>query len=146
MLNTSGRIPPEIEDLRASGCSLIIYCSDGSVLTKNSRGVADLLHLYESGKSFSGAVIADKVVGKGAAAMMIALGFKRCLTPVASTAAIELLHYYGVATEALETVDYIINRKGTGRCPVETLLDDVPVEDLGTMIERIKKFVASMNK
>ncbi len=146
MLINSAGIPPEILNLRESGSSLMIYCRDGSIITKKSRGVIDLMRLYESDERFRDAVIADKVVGKGAAAMIVALGFRRCITPVASVAAIELLHHYDVEIVALETVDHIINHSGTGRCPVETLLEDIPADYLYTMIERIKEFINSIGK
>ena len=52
--------------LATSGASLVLY--DGEVHTYHGRGVADLYDLYtnEPGK-LRGALVADKVIGKGAA-------------------------------------------------------------------------------
>ena len=75
------------------------------------RGVADLFRLLrEEPQLLRGAFIADKVVGKGAAALM-----------VVSRPALELLAGAGIAVEYTVVVPGIMNRAGTGTCPVEQL-------------------------
>ena len=62
-----------IETLHTGGYSCVIE-KEGKIRTFIRRGVADLYDLYENEKAFmQGARIADKVIGKGAAAL-IALG------------------------------------------------------------------------
>ena len=76
------------------------------------RGVADLFRLLrEEPQLLRGAFIADKVVGKGAAALMVLGG----------RPALELLAGAGIAVEYTVVVPGIMNRAGTGTCPVEQL-------------------------
>lgn len=79
------------------------------------RGVADLFRLLR------GAFIADKVVGKGAAALMVLGGVEGLFADVVSRPALELLAGAGIAVEYTVVVPGIMNRAGTGTCPVEQL-------------------------
>ena len=114
------------ERLEASGCSLVIVRAMGGMLQEyNSRGVLDLFLLYtQDPEVLQGAVIADKVVGKGAAALMALGGIEALTTPVISHGALSLLSDSGIIVEADSVVPNIINRAGNGICPVEALCAD----------------------
>ena len=87
------------------------------------RGVADLFRLLrEEPQLLRGAFIADKVVGKGAAALMVLGGVEGLFADVVSRPALELLAGAGIAVEYTVVVPGIMNRAGTGTCPVETAL------------------------
>ena len=80
------------------------------------RGVADLFRLLrEEPQLLRGAFIADKVVGKGAAALMVLGGVEGLFADVVSRPAL------GIAVEYTVVVPGIMNRAGTGTCPVEQL-------------------------
>ena len=62
------------------------------------RGVADLFRLqHEEPQLLRGAFIADKVVGKGAAALMVLGGVEGLFADVVSRPALELLAGAGIA-------------------------------------------------
>lgn len=107
--------------LRSGGHSLAIY--DGTAVhTYGSRGVADLYRLLrEAPATLPGAMVADKVVGKGAAALMILGGVREVFTYVISSPALKMLEDNGIPVRYVSEVPHIINRSGTGLCPVETL-------------------------
>lgn len=111
--------------LREGHYSLVL--SDGrQVRTFAGRGVADLYRLLtETPDLLRGAWIADKVVGKGAAALMALGGVRRVYAATISTAARQLLCDEGVETAFGEEVTFIQNRKGDGMCPVEQLCREV---------------------
>ena len=110
-----------IDTLHATHCSCVI--ANGSRLEQfHERGVKDLHHLLHNDKALlDGAFIADKVVGKGAAALMIAGGVKAVYADVMSRAALSLFQHHGLEVEYGLLVDNIINRTGTDICPVEKL-------------------------
>ena len=86
------------------------------------RGVADLFRLqHEEPQLLRGAFIADKVVGKGAAALMVLGGVEGLFADVVSRAALDLLAAAGKAVAYTVAVPHIINRAGDGICPVERL-------------------------
>lgn len=110
-----------IATLHATHCSCVI--ANGSRLEQfHERGVKDLHHLLHNDKALlDGAFIADKVVGKGAAALMIVGGVKEVYADVMSRAALSLFQSHGLEVEYGLLVDNIINRAGTDICPVEKL-------------------------
>ena len=129
--------------LEESGCSCVI-ANNEEVRKFHKRGVADLLSLlHDEPEYLRGSEIADKVVGKGAAALMIIGGAKEIYAAVLSKKAAALLSQYGVAYSFGTLVDGIINRQHTGPCPVEALCADcITAEECLPLIE---KFVSSLN-
>lgn len=110
-----------VDRLHAEQCSCVIR-NGAQVRTFRERGVKDLFRLLdEEPQLLRGAFVADKVVGKGAAALMILGGVEEVYADVASTPALELFAAAGVRVACALEVPQIINRAGTGRCPVETL-------------------------
>ena len=86
------------------------------------------------------AEVADKVVGKGAAALMIKAGVKKVHGDVVSNAAFELFKMYGTDISYDSLVPHIINRKKDGQCPVETLCGDCT--DIDELYCRIADFIS----
>lgn len=113
-----------IELLHSSGCSCII--TDGERFTSfNQRGIKDLYEiLMQRAELLDGAFIADKVVGKGAAALMALGGISAIYADVISTSALQLLQKYGIEVSYNTLTDHIINRSGTGMCPVENICQE----------------------
>lgn len=111
-------------DLLHKGNHTLVVANGDDVRTFGRRGVADLFELLASEPEFlRGASVADKVVGKGAAAMMILGGIGRLHTDIISDAAIELFRDSGVEISYDTRVPFIANRDHSGRCPVETLCE-----------------------
>lgn len=98
----------------------LVIASDG-IRTFNGRGVSDLYHiLHENADILREAYVADKVVGKAAAALMALAAVKEVYADVISQPAFDLLDSAGILTTYGKLVPHIINRTGTGLCPLET--------------------------
>ncbi len=138
-------VPQSLIDLlHTERCSCVIGRADSIVICRE-RGVMDLLRLLEASPCvLDGACVADKVVGKGAAALMILGGVSAVFADVISRAALELLADAGIPVGFGECVDAIINRAGTGVCPVETLCRDCATAD--ECLPLIKDFVRQLIK
>lgn len=110
-----------IETLHKGAYSCVIS-NQGTVRTFTQRGVADLYDLYEHQRTFlQGAQVADKVIGKGAAALMALGQVQEVYGDIISTHALSVLRSAGIRVSYGKEVPYIINRAGTGQCPLETL-------------------------
>lgn len=108
-----------IDILHKGGYSCVMKNRE-EVRTFTQRGVADLYDLYQADSAFmKGAAIADKVIGKGAAALMVLGGFKTVYADIISTPALALLCEAGIETTFAQEVPHIINRDKTGWCPLE---------------------------
>lgn len=130
--------------LHAERCSCVI-CKDGRMRTFRERGVKDLyLLLKEEPEFLRGAFVADKVVGKAAASLMILGGISGLHADVASEPAMSLLKSCGVDAECTECVPHVINRSGTDWCPLEKRCFglETPQECLAS----IEEFLAGLGK
>lgn len=128
-----------IERLARESCSCLI--SNGrTVYVGRERGVRDLFCLFETEPEvLRGAFVADKVVGKGAAALMGAGGVAEVYAAVISRPALRLLTESDVAVSFGTLAENIINRAGTDICPVEKLCADC--RTAAECLPLIKRFI-----
>lgn len=132
-----------IEILKHEGLALVMRQSDGTLYRGRAHGVADLYDLLTAGR-LEGATVADKVVGRGAAALMIAGGVSRMHALTLSRPAADLLKDSDVVYSTDHLVDQIMNNKGDGQCPVERLTSDAAtaaecVPLIASFLSRIRK-------
>lgn len=115
----------ELINLLHSGEYSCVIANEGKVRTFTQRGVADLYDLLTQEPDFlKGALIADKVVGKGAAALMISGGIKELYTDIISSKAMDLFRTSDVKVGFGQEVPFIWNRDHTEWCPVETMCSE----------------------
>ena len=108
-----------IEILRREKCSLVVK-SHGIVTTYSKPGVRDLEHLLDHDpEMLDGATIADKVIGKAAAAMVVVGGVKALYAEVMSKTAIPFLKEAGIAYTYGTLVDTI--KEEGDRCQLEKI-------------------------
>lgn len=129
-----------VEILHNGNHSLVV--DNGVIHTFDGRGVSDLYHIYSmEPEILKDASLADKVVGKGAAVLMVLGGIRQVHADVISRPALSMLEANGIAITYSKLVNNIINRQGTGICPVETLcLDYITAEEC---FPKIKDFMYS---
>ncbi len=131
-----------IDILHNEELTLVVRSADGELHRFTQRGVKDLLALVtERPKILRDAIIADKAVGKAAAACMAVGRVKQVHADVMSEPALELLEKHNVTASYSKLVDHIINRTGTDWCPMEKLSRDE--NDPATIIEKIQAFFLS---
>jgi iron complex outermembrane receptor protein/vitamin B12 transporter len=97
-----------------------VICNANWVRTFTQQGVNDLLELYRQEPALlEGAAVADKIVGKAAASLLLLGRVKSVYAGVISEPALDLLGTSDVEVEYDEKVPYIENRNKTGWCPME---------------------------
>jgi hypothetical protein len=112
--------------------------------TSTERGVKPLLGWLETNKPAAGFAAADRVVGKAAAYLYVLLGAAYVYAPVMSSKALDVLKKYGIAADYDKRPDGIINRAGTGPCPMENAVADVdtPEEALAAIKAKLREMMA----
>lgn len=135
----------ELRNMLAGDCCRgVVRSAQGELRTFTHRGVADLFSLVTDEPDFlGGASVADKVIGRGAALLLVKGGAAEVYAQVISAGALEVLLHAGIEVEYGQLVDNIINRTGTDICPVEKLTADTtsPDEAYG----KIKQFLENKN-
>ncbi len=125
-------------------CSLVIRNGD-EMRVFRERGVKDLYRLFREEPGFlAGVFIADKVVGKAAAALMILGGAAEVFADVVSSPALAFLRAAGIRTSYTLEVPQILNRTQTGSCPLEERCADAATPE--ACLEQIEEFIAASPK
>lgn len=108
-----------------------VAASDGErLLTSCERGIKPLVQWLNDGGDFCGFSFADKIVGRAAAMLYVRLGAARVWAQVMSRGGKTVLAEHGIAAECEAETERIINRLGTGMCPMEEAVEgiDNPLE------------------
>lgn len=114
-----------LDMLNEQGLSLLVYNHD-SLTTHANRGVQDLLQLIsDQPERLQGAVVADKIIGKAAAAIMATGGVREVHTNIICTPAKKLFEQQGILIFATEEVPMILNRDRSSMCPIDTQIADI---------------------
>lgn len=123
--------------------TIVVGNPDGRIFTSRERGVKALLHLLDTDPAMlRGAVVADKVVGRAAAALMLLGGVVKMHSRVITSAAVEMLRTGAVDVDFDVETEIIENRTHTGRCPLDTLC--APLSSPEEMADAIRGFYAAL--
>lgn len=127
----------DIIQLLHSGDYSCVIENEGDVHTFGQHGVADLYYLLNNNPELlKGASIADKIVGKAAAALMILGGVKKVYAEVISLSALSLLRETGYNVQFGKVVPFIQNRDLSDWCPIEKMCsEENSVEVMSGLIE-----------
>lgn len=117
---------------------------DEVVYTSTERGIRPLLRLIETGVRLNGLFAVDKVVGRAAAFAYVILGISRLHAGVISMPAMEILQQHQITVTYDNLTEYIQNRAGNGRCPLESAVLDI--SDSGEALNAIRRTLAELGK
>ena len=118
------------EMLRREDVRGVVRSADGRLREFRRQGVIDLFQLLSDEPAFlQGASMADRVVGRGAALLMVKGGVKEVFAFVLSQPALDVLRQAGITISYDTLQPNIINRTGTDICPVEKLTADTTDPD-----------------
>lgn len=93
---------------------------EDEILVRDERGIAPMMALLAEGKSLIGFSAADRVVGKAAAMLFVKAKLRELFAETISRSAAEFLEENGLPFSYRTMTEYIVNRDGTGRCPMES--------------------------
>ena len=123
MINLTEDMKKAVSMLEEQGLTLAAI-KGNETITSRERGVKPLMELIDEGKTLEGYSSADKVVGAAAAYLYVLLDVRELYAGVISRRAAEILEKYGITIEYDTLAEAIINRSGTGFCPMETAVSD----------------------
>lgn len=122
----------------------IVVVKGGQVIFKSvDRGIRPMYYLAKNMKeNVKGSVVADRVIGKGAAILCSYMGVVSIYTDLISNSAIEILDKNDINYDFINSCDYIKNRDKTDYCPIEKRSLDTKDPEL--LLERIEEFLNSL--
>ncbi|MCH3967168.1 MAG: DUF1893 domain-containing protein [Atopobiaceae bacterium] len=130
------------QGLLGRGSFTCVLCKGDVTLTSSARGVAPLLAWLASKKDLAGFSAADKVVGRAAAFLYVLMGVGAVFADTMSEGAQDVLLAHGIETSMATLADHIVNRAGTGPCPMEDAVHGI--DDPEQALEAIKVRLAEL--
>lgn len=124
--------------LHSQNCSLVVRSGDGEVTTYDKKGVRDLVWLLDNEpERLRNAKVADKVVGKAAAGLMVQGGVAEVYADVMSRLALPLLDKANIPYSYGELVERIVIPEGDDRCPLEKIVSEATTaQEVETMLRQ----------
>lgn len=102
-----------------------VLCKDNTIYTSTERGVRPLIECIDGNIDLKGFSAADKIVGKAAAFMYVLLGVKEVYAHVMSEGASKVFTENNIEFLCGNSVQKIMNRAGTGVCPMEETVGEL---------------------
>lgn len=128
-----------IDELKANNYALIASNGYHSI----ESGIKPIINkLNDDICYFKGLTVADKIVGKASAMLLVLSGVKEVNAVVLSKAGKSILDKHNIEYTYEELSEYIINRKGDGMCPMEETVKDI--DDLGLAYTKLKEKIKKM--
>lgn len=128
-----------IDELKANNYALI--ASNGYYST--NRGIKPIIDMLNNDIDyFKGLSVADKIVGKASAMLLVLSGIKEVNAIVLSKAGKSILDKYNIEYTYEELTEYIVNRKGDGMCPMEETVKEI--DDLALAYEKLNEKIKKM--
>ncbi|MCK5129744.1 MAG: DUF1893 domain-containing protein [Clostridiales bacterium] len=128
------------EQLKNNEYTLVI--AKNSSIIYNSKNIG-IYPIYDAATSkdidTKDSSVADKVTGKGAALLCAYARIKCLYTGLISRSALKVLEDNGIEVSYDKLVEYIKNRTGDGRCPVESMSDSI--EKPEDLLKPVKEFL-----
>ncbi len=122
--------------------TLLIFNGD-QVIKSSERGVLPLLKLIDRNQNLIGFTAVDKVVGKAAAYLYCILQVDGVHALTISKSAKQVLEDLNIKVSYNILTDCIINRKGSGKCPMESAVETC--ENQFDALNRIKQKLKELN-
>ena len=110
----------------------------------SERGIKPVISkMNEDLYYFRDLIVSDKLIGKASAMLLCLSGVKEVYTVTLSKAGQEIFEKYGIPYHYDELVEYIINRKGDGMCPMEMTVKHL--DDLHEAYEALNRKLALLS-
>ncbi len=107
----------------------LALCKEKILLLSAKRGIMPMVDYIDAKVDLRGFCAADTIVGKAVASMFVKSGIVAVYASVMSEAACDYLKTHGIYAEYGTLVDMIVNRQGTGSCPMEEAVKDLTNPD-----------------
>ncbi len=113
-----------------------VLCRGEKIYASEKAGIAPMVDFISGGVNVRGFSAADKIVGRAAALLFVLAEVSEVYAEVMSAGGAEVLGHHGIPCAWGELTDAIVNRAGTGPCPMEDAVRNL--SDPGAALEAIR--------
>ena len=143
MNNNNNNLEKAIKILEEEKDLTLVLVLNESIYKSSEKGIKPLLQLLNSGKNYLNYSAADKIIGKAAAMLYKLLNINDIYGEVMSISAINFLEQNNINFKYKIKTKEIINRKGTGICPMEETVLNIenPTEAKKLLEDKLKELI-----
>ena len=143
MNNNNNNLEKAIKILEEEKDLTLVLVLNEDIYKSSEKGIKSLLQLLNSGKNYLNYSAADKIVGKAAAMLYKLLNVNDIYGEVMSIRAINFLEQNNINFKYKIKTKEIINRKGTGICPMEQTVLNIenPTEAKKLLENKLKELI-----
>ena len=143
MNNNNNNLEKAIKILEEEKDLTLVLVLNESIYKSSEKGIKPLLQLLNSGKNYLNYSAADKIIGKAAAMLYKLLNINDIYGEVMSISAINFLEQNNINFKYKIKTKEIINRKGTGICPMEETVLNIenPTEAKKLLENKLKELI-----
>ncbi len=146
-MELTNKLEDQLQDaiamLDAENCSFVLWKEGQEEQVSTEIGVKPIMNVLRSDEEgLQDGVVADKVIGKAAALLLVLGGAKAVYGRVMSEGGKTVLEQHGIVCRYGSLVPYIENRTQTGMCPLEASVQEV--EDPKQARVEIEKTIAKL--
>lgn len=127
-----------------TGDRTCVLVRGGEVLSSSERGIRPMMTWIGDGTDLTGFSVADRIVGKAAAMLFCKAGIVAVWGDVMSESAAGVLREAGIPFACETRTSAIINRAGTGPCPMEAAVEGI--RDPGAAYLTLRETLERMRK
>ena len=127
-----------------NGQNTCVLVSGEKVIVSTKSGIRPMMDFIGEKVDLKGFSVADKIVGKAAAMLFVLAGIKNVYGEVMSRSGLDFLKEHGVSAEYKTLAENIINRAGTGICPMEQTVSDI--DDVAVAYTKLKEKLDNFSK
>lgn len=119
-----------------------VLVSQKGTIKSSARGIKPIYDNYlENKEYFFDSSVADRVIGKAAAILLVSSGVKEIYTDLISQSALDYFEERKIKVSYAEKTDRILNREKNDLCPMEKLSMDNPTSE--ELMKRLGDFFAN---
>ena len=128
--------------LKENDCALV-FVRDGEILFEShKKGIRPMYEALLSEVNLTGAVLADRVIGRAAAMLALSVGIRSLFTFVMSESALAVCKEENFTAFTYEELSpFVMNRTQDDLCPIEKLSQET--DDPEVLMNRIEEFLRS---
>lgn len=128
--------------LKENDCTLAFVRNGEVLFESHKKGIRPMYEALTSEVDLTGAVLADRVIGRAAAMLALSTGIQSLFTFVISESALAVLKEEKFSTYTYHSVSpFVMNRTQDDLCPIEKLSQGT--DDPEVLMERIEEFLRS---
>ena len=134
----------DIEKAKAKlvGNTTCVLVKEDKIILSQEKGIAPILNLLNAGENLENFTLADRIVGKAVALLVVYAKIREVYAEVLSEKGKAVLIKYNVKFSYKTLTEKIINRKGNDICPMEKTVDNI--EDATLAYHALKKKVEEL--